>query len=168
MAEEKNIATGQIGNALRSTAADHTTTFADEIFDTERQKYQNEVNTDLETTDNEIKADLEAETTRAKAAEEANAKEIARGIFSDNIEFNRVVKELYIEKLDETYPYDYSIYDQLNLYINSDSGNWSLILSSSQNEGVTIGLDKTTSKPDNGFYMFYSANRKLRAYMLIN
>ena len=71
MAEEKKIATGYIGNALRSTAADHTTTFADEIFDTERQQYQNEVNTDLETTDNEIKADLEAETSRAKAAEEA-------------------------------------------------------------------------------------------------
>ena len=44
MAEEKKIATGYIGNALRSTAADHVTTFADEIFDTERQQYQNEVN----------------------------------------------------------------------------------------------------------------------------
>lgn len=61
MAEEKKIATGYIGNALRSAADNHTTTFADEIFDTERQKYQNEVNTDFETTDNEIKADLEAE-----------------------------------------------------------------------------------------------------------
>ena len=71
MAEEKNIATGYIGNALRSSAADHTTTFADEVFDTERQKYQSEVNTGLETTDNEIKADLEKETARAKAAEEA-------------------------------------------------------------------------------------------------
>ena len=48
MEEEKKIATGYIGNALRSSAADHTTTFTDEIFDTERQKYQNEVNTDLE------------------------------------------------------------------------------------------------------------------------
>ena len=44
MAEEKKIATGYIGNALRSTAADHVTTFADEIFDTERQQYQNEIN----------------------------------------------------------------------------------------------------------------------------
>ena len=44
MAEDKKIATGYIGNALRSTAADHTTAFADEIFDTERQQYQNEVN----------------------------------------------------------------------------------------------------------------------------
>lgn len=44
MAEEKNIATGYIGNALRSVAVDHITTFADEIFDTERQQYQNEVN----------------------------------------------------------------------------------------------------------------------------
>lgn len=77
MAEEKKIATGYIGNALRSAADNHITTFADEIFDTERQQYQNEVNTDLETTDNEIKADLEAETARAKAAEEANATAIA-------------------------------------------------------------------------------------------
>ena len=69
MAEEKKIATGYIGNALRSTAADHTTTFADEIFYTERQKYQNEVNTDLETK-------IEAEKTRATAAEQANAKAI--------------------------------------------------------------------------------------------
>ena len=61
MAEEKKIATGYIGNALRSSAADHTTTFADEIFDTGRQKYQNEVTADLEATDEEIKADLEAE-----------------------------------------------------------------------------------------------------------
>ena len=59
MAEEKKIATGYIGNALRSTAADHTTAFADEVFDTERQKYQNEVNTDLEATDHEIKTKLE-------------------------------------------------------------------------------------------------------------
>lgn len=44
MAEEKKIATGYIGNALRSAADNHTTTFADEIFDTERQEYQNEVN----------------------------------------------------------------------------------------------------------------------------
>ena len=49
MAEEKKIATGYIGNALRSAADNHTTTFSDEIFDTERQKYQNEVNTELET-----------------------------------------------------------------------------------------------------------------------
>ena len=73
MAEEKKIATGYIGNALRSAADNHTTTFADEIFDTERQKYQNEVTADLEATDNEIKADLEAETARAKAAEQAIA-----------------------------------------------------------------------------------------------
>ena len=56
MAEEKNIATGFIGNALRSTATDHTTTFADEVFDTERQKYQNEVTADLETKIAEEKA----------------------------------------------------------------------------------------------------------------
>lgn len=56
MAEEKKIAIGYIGNALRSSAADHTTTFADEVFDTERQKYQSEVNTDLETKIAEEKA----------------------------------------------------------------------------------------------------------------
>lgn len=64
MAEEKKIATGYIGNALRSSAADHTTTFADEIFDTERQQYQSGINRDLEQS-------IDAETARAKAAEEA-------------------------------------------------------------------------------------------------
>ena len=73
---EKKIATGYVGNALRSSAADHTTTFTDEVFDTERQKYQGEVNTELEATDSEIKADLEAETARATAAEEANTTSI--------------------------------------------------------------------------------------------
>ena len=79
MAEEKKIATGYIGNALRSTAADHTTTFADEVFDTERQQYQNEMNTDLEQaiTDEVARAQaaelanttaIEAETTRVEAA----------------------------------------------------------------------------------------------------
>ena len=101
MAEEKKIATGYIGNALRSAANNHTTTFADEIFDTERQKYQNEVNTDLETTDNEIKADLEAETTRATAAEEANAKAIAEekektgGITKEIVEVNDESIDIY-------------------------------------------------------------------------
>lgn len=77
MSEKKNIATGYIGNALRSSAADHTTTFADEIFDTERQKYQSEVNTDIK---ERIKAEAEANTlaisneaqARAKADEQLN------------------------------------------------------------------------------------------------
>ena len=85
MAEEKKIATGYIGNALRSAANDHTTTFADEIFDTERQQYQNKVNTDLEQS-------VEAETARATEAEEAlgdaadiehNTYMFDRGMYSD-------------------------------------------------------------------------------------
>ena len=67
MEEEKKIATSYIGNALRSISDDHTMTFADEGFDTDRQKYQNEINTDFETTDNEIKVDLAAETARTAA-----------------------------------------------------------------------------------------------------
>lgn len=69
MAEEKKIATGYIGNALRSTASDHTTTFIDEVFDTERQKYQSEVNADIEER-------IEAEITRAEAAEKILTDEI--------------------------------------------------------------------------------------------
>lgn len=77
MAEEKNIATGYIGNALRSTAADHVTTFADEIFDTKRQKYQSDVNTDLE-------VEISTETARAEAAEQANAKGIIYDVSANN------------------------------------------------------------------------------------
>ena len=45
MAEEKkNIPYGYIGNALRSAAADGVTAFADELFDTERQEYQQDIN----------------------------------------------------------------------------------------------------------------------------
>ena len=101
MAEEKNIATGYIGNALRSSAADHTTTFTDEVFDTERQKYQSEVNTDIEerieaeseardlAINNETQARTQndqllsqaiaAEQERAEAAEKANATAINGG-----------------------------------------------------------------------------------------
>lgn len=64
MAEKKKIATGYIGNALRSSAADHTTTFTDEVFDTERQKYQSEVNAGIEER-------IETEKNRAEAAEKA-------------------------------------------------------------------------------------------------
>ena len=72
MAEnKKKITFGNIGNALKSVATDHITAVAGDVFDEERQKYQNEVNTDLETTDEEIKAELKNETARAKAAEEA-------------------------------------------------------------------------------------------------
>ena len=97
MAEEKKIATGYIGNALRSAANNHVTTFADEIFDTERQKYQNEVNTDLETTDNEIKADLEAETARAKAAEEAKkgeAEDVLKKLLASGMTAEEILAKL--------------------------------------------------------------------------
>ena len=67
MAEEKkNITFGKIGNALRSAAKDHITAVAGDVFDEERQKYQNEVTADLETK-------IAAERERAEAAEQANA-----------------------------------------------------------------------------------------------
>lgn len=101
MAEEKKIATGYIGNALRSSAADHTTTFADEVFDTERQKYQNEVNTDLEQS-------VEAETARATAAEEdvstklsdLGVKFLTLDIFaqSENVVPEIAIENKYIDK----------------------------------------------------------------------
>ena len=46
MTEEKKITTGYIGNALRSSAADHTTTFADEVFDTEEEAEEPAEDTD--------------------------------------------------------------------------------------------------------------------------
>ena len=66
---DKKIATGYIGNALRSSAADHTTTFTDEVFDTERQKYQNEVTADLES-----KIEEEAEARDLAINSEAQAR----------------------------------------------------------------------------------------------
>lgn len=65
---DKKIATGYIGNALRSSAADHTTTFTDEVFDTERQKYQSEVNTDIE---KKIETELEARDLAINAEAQA-------------------------------------------------------------------------------------------------
>lgn len=48
MAEKLKIAKGNIGNALHSTAKDHITTFVDEVFDEDNQKYQSEINDELD------------------------------------------------------------------------------------------------------------------------
>lgn len=48
MAEKLKIAKGNIGNALHSTAKDHVTTFVDEVFDEDEQKYQSEINDELD------------------------------------------------------------------------------------------------------------------------
>lgn len=48
MAEKLNTAIGYIGNALRSAAKDHITSFAEDSFDEGRQKYQSEINTEHE------------------------------------------------------------------------------------------------------------------------
>lgn len=48
MAEKLKIAKGNIGNALHSTAKDHVTTFVDEVFDEDKQKYLSEINDELD------------------------------------------------------------------------------------------------------------------------
>ena len=44
MAEKLNPAIGYIGNALRSLAEDHITSFAEDTFDEGRQEYQSDIN----------------------------------------------------------------------------------------------------------------------------
>ena len=48
MDEKLKIAKGNIGNALHSTAKDHVTTFVDEVFDEDNQKYQSDINDELD------------------------------------------------------------------------------------------------------------------------
>lgn len=48
MAKKINPAVGYIGNALRSVAEDHITSFSEDTFDESRQKYQSEINTEHE------------------------------------------------------------------------------------------------------------------------
>lgn len=48
MGDKLNPAVGYIGNALRSVAKDHITSFAEDSFDEGRQKYQSEINTEHE------------------------------------------------------------------------------------------------------------------------
>ena len=48
MVEKLKIAKGNIGNALHSTAKDHVTTFVDEVFDEDNQKYQSDINDELD------------------------------------------------------------------------------------------------------------------------
>lgn len=44
MAEKLNPAIGKIGNAIRSVAEDHITSFAEDTFDEGRQEYQSDIN----------------------------------------------------------------------------------------------------------------------------
>lgn len=98
MAEEKKITFGKIGNALKSVATDHIVTVAGDVFDEERQKYQSEVNADIEEkitseaeardlainaeaqarsqNDQLLSQAIAAEQERAEAAEQANAQVI--------------------------------------------------------------------------------------------
>lgn len=55
MAEKLKIAKGNIGNALHSIAKNHVTTFVDEVFDEDKQKYQSEINDEL---DNKLNRNL--------------------------------------------------------------------------------------------------------------
>ena len=48
MAEKLKIAKGNIANALHSIAKNHVTTFVDEVFDEDKQKYQSEINDELD------------------------------------------------------------------------------------------------------------------------
>lgn len=48
MTEKLNPAIGYIGNALRSVAKDHVTSFAEDLFDEDRQKYQSGINMEHE------------------------------------------------------------------------------------------------------------------------
>ena len=48
MADKLNPAIGNIGNALRSVAKDHITSFSEDTFDEGRQKYQSDINTEHE------------------------------------------------------------------------------------------------------------------------
>lgn len=48
MAKKLKIAKGNIGNALHSISKDHVTTFVDEVFDEDNQKYQSEINDELD------------------------------------------------------------------------------------------------------------------------
>lgn len=47
MTEKLNPAIGYVGNALRSAAKDHITSFAEDTFEEGSQKYQSEINDEL-------------------------------------------------------------------------------------------------------------------------
>lgn len=154
MAEEKKIATGYIGNALRSAADNHTTTFADEIFDTERQKYQNEVNIDLETTDNEIKVGLEAEVARAKAAEETNANNIAKNIQAITDEKNRAQAAEEAIIFDVSAHNDGAVFESISALLSSSNLS-TLVPESVRHGGMTIRFIQGSEQGyDNNYVQF--------------
>ena len=115
MAEEKKITFGKIGNALKSVATDHIVTVAGDVFDEERQKYQSEVNTDLESkieeeaearelaitteaqartqNDQLLSQAIVAEQERAEAAEQVNAQAID-AVVAKNEEQDQKLSEL--------------------------------------------------------------------------
>ena len=154
MAENKKIATGYIGNALRSAAKDHVTTFAEEIFDTGRQKYQNEVTDDLETTDNKIKADLEAEKTRAKAAEEANAQAIETNTQAIVAEKNRAEAAEQAIIFDVSAHNNGAVFESLSALLGNSNLD-TLIPVSFRHGGMTIRFIQGSEQSSDNKYVQY-------------
>lgn len=95
MAERKNITKGDIANALHSTAADHVTAVAEDVFDENLQEYQSDINS----------------THKQELAKKANAEDVNNSMQELDKKLNRNL--LAIEFDDDT--------GELNAIIGQDS-----------------------------------------------
>ena len=155
MAEKKNIATGYIGNALRSSAADHTTTFTDEVFDTERQKYQSEVNTDIE----------EKITSEAEARDLAINTEVQARTQNDQLLSQAIVAEQErAETAEQAIIFDVSsnnngaVFESLSAILSSSDLS-TLIPTSVRHGGMTIRFIQGSEQSSNNKYVQYSLTK---------
>ena len=148
---EKKIATGYVGNALRSSAADHTTTFTDEVFDTERQKYQSEVNINLES-----KIKEEAESRELAITAEAQARTQNDQLLSQAI----AAEQERAEAAEQAIIYDVSannngaVFESLSAILNSSDLS-TLIPTSVRHGGMSIRFIQGSEQSSDNKYVQY-------------
>lgn len=70
MTEKLNPAIGYIGNALRSVAEDHITSFSEDTFDEGRQEYQSEINSRHEEEQTRVNGELNKKFDKENIAQE--------------------------------------------------------------------------------------------------
>lgn len=108
MTERKNITKGDIANALHSTAADHVTAVAEDVFDENLQAYQSDINSThkeelakkANSADVTSKFTEEADRVNGELAKKANAEDVNNSMQELDKKLNRNL--LAIEFDDET------------------------------------------------------------------
>ena len=130
MTKRKKITKGDIANAIHSTAADHVTAVAEDVFDENLQEYQSDINSthkqELAKKANaeDVEQSFSEQTTKnaeqdAEIAKKANAEDVSSQIQTEQTRVNAELEK----KLQKDNNSDSSISDGSDEFIVTDSNN---------------------------------------------